>query len=339
MDNSFLSFVSDRGYLVHNSLENYLRSREVDGHYKIVREYFERGSGYTRPGFVFLGAEMHGIKEIVALLPATTIQLFQEWMLIHDDVEDCGEIRRGKPTLNKIYGDALAINAGDHLHMESWNVVKDFITKYGMRRGKRIYDKFYDIAKTTIEGQYLDLDFTIKKDISLANEKLYYKIADMKSAYYSVYGPLQIGALLSETGSKRMELFKEIGKPVGIAAQIHDDVLDFEGKAEFGKRRYQDLYEGKMTLIIIHAFQNATMKEKMMIKSIYSMNPRDKTLNDIDFLLYIIRKYNSVNYAKSQRDKLGKISESILAENKRLFKSHHIEILNDAIKYEYTRPT
>jgi len=297
--NSFLSFAYKNSEKISDEINRYITSRNVGEHYKIVQEYPNRGSGYIRPALVFLSVKLNGGKEKDALLPAVAIQLFQEFAIIHDDVEDNGKIRRGLPALHRIYGNAQAINAGDHLHMEVWNVLKDYIKDKGMKKGIPVYEKFYDIVKSTIEWQHVDLSFTERRgNIDTINEKAYYKLADKKSAYYSVYGPLQIGMLCSWPTPDNLTLLEEIGKPVGIAAQIQDDILDFEGLEDFGKNRYQDLYEGKPTLIILHTLKLVDNKEKKHIQNIYSKIPAEKTDNDIGFLLGMIRKHKGIEYTK-----------------------------------------
>jgi geranylgeranyl diphosphate synthase type II len=214
-------------------------------------------------------------------------------------------------------------------------VLKDYI-KANSDIGIRVYEKFHDIAKAAIEGQFLDLDFSLKHNLDLINENVYYNIADKKSAYYSVYGPLQIGALISNQDGKIINLLKEIGKPVGIAAQIQDDLLDFYKYNEFGKEQHQDLREGKLTLIILHAYANSSIEDKGRIRSIFKKSPSEKTKENIDRLLRIIRNCNSINYARRQRNNLGKLAENVLVKNKALINKYYFSILKDAIRFEYS---
>lgn len=338
--NSFLSFANKNSKKISDKIDKYLISRNVQEHYKIVQEYPNRGSGYIRPAFVFLSVKLHSGKEKDALLPAVAIQLFQEFAIIHDDVEDNGKMRRGLPALHKIYGNAQAINAGDHLHMEMWNVLKDYIKEEGVERGIPIYEKFYDIVKSTIEWQHVDLSFTERRgNISTINESAYYKLADKKSAYYSVYGPLQIGMLCSWPTPDNLTLLEEIGKPAGIAAQIQDDILDFEGSKDFGKNKYQDLYEGKPTLIVLHTLSSANTKEKRHITKIYSKIPEEKTKEDIYFLIDMIRKHKGIEYAKSKRDRFGERAESLLRIDKSRFNHNYVNMFRDALILQYRRST
>jgi geranylgeranyl diphosphate synthase type II len=233
---------------------------------------------------------------------------------MHDDVEDDSDTRRGKPAIHKIYGVEQAINAGDGVHLAMWRMLKDYTAKEGLSKGIRLFDKFYEILDMTVEGQYLDIKFTREtRQIGLATEKMYFDIVDRKTSCYSVYGPMQLGATVANQNAAVMKALKEIGNPAGMAFQIVDDVLDITAnEKEFGKQRYGDLYEGKLTLIMLHAYGQATRAERLKVDRIYKKARKNKTKEEIDFLVYLIEKYGSADYAYKLAMKYGEKSQSAI---------------------------
>ncbi len=250
---------------IYSTICNYVQIKNPIEHYKITRDYSDRQGSYRRPGLILLTGQMLGAKIEDLIIPAAAMQLSEDWILVHDDVEDHSELRRGKTSLNKLYGLEIAVNAGDAGHIIMWKMLKDYLINN--KKGALIYDKFIDILEKTVEGQFLDIDFIYnKKNFENINEDLYFKIINSKTCYYTVYGPMQLGAISAGSSDEILKIIEEIGTPAGIAFQIIDDILDLtaDNKA-FGKQKYGDLYEGKITLIILNAYKNATNEEKNKI--------------------------------------------------------------------------
>lgn len=255
-------------------------------------------------------------------------------MLIHDDIEDNAIQRRGKRALHKIFGEEQAINTGDYLHTLSWEPICEFLYK-NRKIGKLVYNKFTDIIKTTISSQSEDLDFShFVGSFKNINELKYYKIASGKGAYYSVYGPMQLGAIIANQNIKTINILKDIGEPAGIAAQIQNDILDMIEKSKSGIK-FQDIYEGKLTLMLIHTVKLANKYEKLQIKKIYSKK-QNKTVYDINFIVRLFKKYNSIEYAKEMRDKYGDFAQKKFKEYEQLLPNNKFRrILKDAINAQY----
>jgi geranylgeranyl diphosphate synthase type II len=312
------------------------RIRKNKSNCEIAANFVNRRAFYLRPALIILTARLFGKSTRDALLPAVAMQLSNEWLLIHDDLLDKSEFRRGGPTLHKVYGEELALNCGDYLQAEAWSAIAEYIIKYGTYRGKRLSEKFYDIINTTIDAQTLDVNFSRKtRDFSEVDEKDYYKIAGGKGSFYSVYGPLQLGAIIAGQPQRMINILKKIGEPAGVAAQIQNDILDME-EGTVSSRGYQDLYEGKLTLISLYVFNSATKSEKIKISSIFAKEREEKSDLDIEFLLNLIRKYEGLEYAAKKRDEFGHLADKMfvryadsLPENR--FK----EILKSAITSEY----
>ncbi len=198
--------------------------------WEINREYPERKGKYLRPTLVLLIAEALGAKADQAVKTAAAMQLSQDWVLIHDDIEDKSNIRRGKPALHKIYGQELALNAGDTLHMIMWKIIND-------QGSKEIAEEFYRILMRTALGQGIEQMWTNEGDKTTEDDK-YFFVADGKSGYYSIAGPMRLGAIVAGASKDEIEKITEFGLYLGRCFQLVDDILDLE----------QDEKEGKVTL-------------------------------------------------------------------------------------------
>ena len=292
---------------VYRKICEYVPVKEPEEHYRIMRDYIDRQGKYRRPALLLLTAYLYGAKLEDALLPAAAQQLSEDWILMQDDIEDDSELRRGKPAAQKLYGWVHSLNASDTGQMAMWKMLKDYILQVGPEKGARMYDKFYDMLTYTVEGQYVENHFIHDtKDLERASEDLYFRIIDSKTCFYTIYGPMQLGAIAGGASDRDLEMLKEIGQKCGVAFQIVDDILDLIGdEKEFGKRNNGDLYEGKVTLIVLHAYRNATKEEKERMNAIYRKKRQEKTQEEIAFIRELIDKYKSIDFARGVANKYG----------------------------------
>jgi len=210
---------------------------DVSLYWKINRAYPERKGKYLRPTLLLLTAEALGAKRKEALKAAAAMQMSEEWILIHDDIEDNSEKRRGEPTLHKIYGDELAINAGDSLQIIMWKIIND-IGMINDQRSRAINEEFYKMLLRTTLGQGVEQIWTNRKDKDISKDE-YFFIADSKSAYYTISGPMRLGAIIAGASRNQIEKITNFGLYLGRCFQLVDDILDLE----------QDKKEGKITLV------------------------------------------------------------------------------------------
>ncbi len=337
---SFKEYVHSNGDAVYSKIMEYMPIKDPAEHYKIMRDYSERRGSYRRPCLILLTGQMYGadIKDLI--LPAAAMQTSEDWILIHDDIEDNSDLRRGKPALHKIYGNELAINAGDAVHIAMWKMLKDYMVAVGIEKGGRLFEKFYDMLERTVEGQFLETNFmTNTHGLSKGSEELYLRIVSSKTCYYTVYGPMQLGAIVAGQDENTLNMLKEIGSPAGTAFQIVDDVLDMVADEKmFGKKRYGDLYEGKLTLIMLHAYKNATDSEKEHIDTIYNKTRVQKTEQEILFLAGLAEKYGSIEYAKKKAESYAELARQAAEKYKDMIPNNQYrEILLSAIEEMYKR--
>ena len=230
-------------------------NKELDLYWKINREYPERKGKYLRPALVLLTLEALGRKDTFASKVAAAMQLSEDWILIHDDIEDHSETRRNKPCLHKIYGEELAINAGDTLNTIMWKIITDL-------GSEEISTEFYRILMRTLLGQGVEQIWT-NKNVNKMNNEDYFFIADSKSGYYSITGPMRLWAIAAGASKSQINKITEFGLHLGRCFQLVDDILDIE----------QDKKEGKTTLATQKGADFArklATKEKELAKEIFN---------------------------------------------------------------------
>jgi geranylgeranyl diphosphate synthase type II len=337
---NFKEYIESHKVEIYSEIMKYLPVKPPYEHYMIAREYSERQGSYRRPGLLMLCGEMFGAKKSELLLPSAAMQISEDWILIHDDVEDDSEMRRGKPALHKLYGKEIAINAGDAVHLAMWKIVKDYMEKAGAKSGGRFFDYFYNMLQYTVEGQFVETNFIYNtRDLSKATEELYYRIIGSKTCFYSVYGPMQLGAIVAGQDAETLKILQDIGSPAGIAFQITDDILDMMADEKvFGKQKYGDLYEGKLTLIILHAYRHADQHERTKINRIYRKGRAEKNKKEIEFLVNVIEKYGGIDYAKKEAERYGHMAkQAVLRYGSVLPNNRYKDILMSAIEELYMR--
>ncbi len=336
----FKEYVEQHRQRIYSTICDYVPVKEPKEHYSIMRDYIDRQGSYRRPGLILLTGQMFGASVEQLTLPASAMQLSEDWILMQDDIEDDSELRRKKPAAQKLYGWIHAFNATNVGQIAMWRMLKDYIIKSGPENGNRIYEKFYDMISYTIEGQYIENRFIHDtKDLSKATEDFYFRVIDSKTCYYTVYGPLQVGAMIANQPQATLDILKKIGTYGGKAFQITDDILDMTADEKlFGKKNFGDLYEGKVTLMIIDAYRQATQSEKEKIDAIYKKKRADKTKEEIDFLISLIEKYRSIDYAREVARKNGALAKAAIEENKdKLPDNGYTPILVSFIKELYSR--
>lgn len=297
---------------------------------------FTLGSGKRiRAALIYYGFKCFKNNNEKELLKASMcIELIQSYLLIHDDIIDKDELRRGKPTLHKQYeknnnphyGISMAILAGDILSSLATQLLA--YTKF--KNKLKAIAELNKIIPKVIYGQILD----IKSELKLPTEKSIDKIHHLKTATYTVEGPLHIGAILAGANEKYLKQLSRYAIPLGKAFQIQDDILGlFADEKKLGKPIGSDLREGKNTLLIIKALEKANLKQKLTIKK--ALGNSNLTKSQIDKIRKIIVSTGSLQYSKSLAEKLIKKAKSEL--NKIKLKKQGKEFLLEIADYMVNR--
>lgn len=265
---------------------------EINDFYRLIRDYPERGGKGLRGQLILLSAALHGADWQEALEVAAALELFQNWVLIHDDIEDDSEERRGKPAMHLQVGMPLALNVGDALHVYMWQLLH---AQSHLVRFQEILQTFGWMIQRTAEGQHLDLSWVSQGRFDVS-EGEYFEMVTRKTAYYTVIAPLQLGALCA--GVTPDERMIAAGKALGVAFQIRDDVLNLMPDISYGKEFAGDLYEAKRTLILAHTFACCTPEEHDLLCHRLAKPRSAKTDEDIAAILNLIEKYGSLEHAQ-----------------------------------------
>lgn len=283
-----------------------------DLHWKTVREYPHRKGKYIRPTLLLLVCGAMGGDIGMALHTAAALQLSEEWLLVHDDIEDDSPIRRGKPAIHKMYGTELGINAGDTIQIFMWKALWENYRNLDIHMADRITEEFFLMLTRTTLGQTAELT-KIQDDNPDIDYEEYFYITDGKTSYYSVAGPLRLGAIIAGADDKQMAVLTEFGKNLGRTFQIIDDILDISGdfsglKGEKGN----DIFENKKTLILGHLYRQADDNDKKKLRDIYRKTRKDKSREEVNWVTEKMSAYGSINYARKKADEYARLSKNIL---------------------------
>jgi len=230
--------------------------------YGPLRAYSVNGGKRHRPLICLLACEAVGGDPSLAWRPAAAIEHFHTAALIHDDIEDDSQTRRGEPTMHITEGLGLAINAGDlALSLVCGTVVDDPLLPDAMKL--RVLSELVAMTDRTIEGQALDIGWARDGRFDLSVED-YLVMAQHKTAYYSGAVPLAVGAIVGGAPEPTVELLRSFGMAAGLAFQIQDDVLNLVGSKESVAKDFRsDITEGKRTLIAIHALRHSPDSDRL----------------------------------------------------------------------------
>ena len=248
MATDFMSFLNDHYAKVDELIASYYAGNgshpDMDAYlYAPLAKYSANGGKRTRPVVCFLGCMAVGGSAELASSAAASVEHFHTAALIHDDIADEGELRRGEPCLHLTMGLGLAINAGDlALSQVTGTVLQD--DRLDDATKVRVLGELVRMTTRTIEGQALDIGWArdARWDIS---EDDYLAMASHKTAYYSVAVPLACGAIIGGGTDEQVEALRSFGMATGLAFQLQDDLLNLVGDKESVAKDFRsDITEG-----------------------------------------------------------------------------------------------
>jgi len=248
--------------LTRDAMERQLEGRLPARHlYDLVRDYPSRAGKGIRPSLLLATCQAFGGTVDEALGPAVAIELAHNAFLVHDDIEDGSRQRRGLPTLHRLHGTPLAVNAGDALAVLALEPLRDGMPLSG-RVSNRVTEEFLAMLGRTIEGQAIELGWRADNVVDLEPTD-YLELISQKTCWYTTVWPLRVGALIGSAGTAPLAAMTRFGFYLGAAFQIRDDLLNLVGSEErYGKELLGDLREGKRTLMLIHLLAAAAPDER-----------------------------------------------------------------------------
>lgn len=277
-------YLHEKAALVNISIPEFLPISTPEGLYQAMQHPLKAGGKRLRPCAMMLGADASGGSAQNMLPAAVAIELIHNFTLIHDDIMDEADMRRGQPTVHKIWGTPRAIIAGDAMYMKAIEIfAKSNSEPSNINEGIKI------IARTCVElceGQWMDMSFTGRKDVS---QEEYLCMVEKKTAVLFA-AALKIGATLSGASGDVSQALWDFGRFTGIGFQIYDDVLDLTTPEDIlGKVTGGDILEGKSTLIVIHAHLKGV--------TIPALGKNNATKRELMDSLSILKKSGSIDHA------------------------------------------
>ena len=258
---------------------------------EIVTYIIKAGGKRIRPILLILSARLSGHKEDIHIPYAAIVEFIHTATLLHDDVVDNAQTRRGNSTVNTVWGNESSVLVGDFLYSKSF----ELMAEDGNHRVLKTISK----ATTALsEGEILELLRT--SDIETTEEEYFEVIGNKTAVLFSA--ACEIGALLGDTTSTQREALKNFGYDLGIAFQLKDDILDYTSyDAILGKNVGTDLKEGKVTLPLIHALKSASDRDKEFAKKV--LDKPNMTRRDFEGVRKIINKHGGIEYTSEMTNR------------------------------------
>jgi len=233
-------------------------------------EYFLKiGGKRIRPVLCLLGNELFSDLHPDAFLAAKAVELFHNFSLVHDDMMDEANLRRGQPTVHTKYDANTALLVGDIMVIRAY----EYLQPIQSNHLSKILGLFNQTAREVCEGQQLDMDYAKRSTVSIEE---YIHMITLKTSVL-LAASLQMGAIIGGAGEHNCSHLYEFGKKLGIAFQIQDDYLDaFGDAAVFGKDAGGDIKQNKKTFLLIRALETANPEQLKALNALLTSDPEDK---------------------------------------------------------------
>lgn len=293
--------------LVQEELKRTVPDREPKEElYDLIRNYPQREGKGLRPTLTIATCCALGGRAEDAVRTATAIELFHNGFLVHDDIADESTHRRNERTLHETYGIGLAVNTGDAMNLLAIDSVLSNLPILGLARTLAIIHEIMHMCRETVEGQAIELGWIRHRAVPPRDED-YSLMSTKKTGWYTCISPCRLGAVCAgETDPRRLDLFNETFRLIGIAFQIQDDVLNLIGEeALYGKEPLGDLLEGKRTVMIIHLFREADNRTRRRVSEILQLPRHKKTQEDAKEILAAMQRFGSIEYGIALADRLA----------------------------------
>jgi geranylgeranyl diphosphate synthase type II len=247
--------------IINNELENYTIDRFPQELYDPVRYILSIGGKRLRPALVLMACSVFNDAVHKAIKPALAIEFFHNFTLLHDDIMDNSNMRRGNPTVHERWGPNTAILSGDVMSILSYKIISESDDQCL----KELLQLFNLTALQVCEGQQYDMNYETRMDVTVGE---YLKMIALKTAVL-IAASLKAGAVSGGADRLDAELLYEFGINLGMAFQIRDDYLDVYGDPEkFGKKIGNDIVTNKKTILLIEALDRSDPETRARLKDL-----------------------------------------------------------------------
>ena len=291
--------------------------------YRAIKSFILRPGKRIRPTLFIAGYLGFAKKPAPNLYTsAISIELLHDFFLVHDDIIDKSDTRRGKPSMHilfskhlakykniKFSGQDLALITGDAMH--SMAIHTFLAIKEKAERKEKALKKLMEASFHTACGEFIEL-MSGSKNVEQITKSEILRIYDYKTAHYTFAWPLSCGAMLAGAKQKQVDKLSQCGIYLGRAFQIRDDILGmFSDEKETGKSSLTDLKEAKKTILIWYAYHHSNQKNKSTIKTVLSKSNANK--RDLAIIRNIIFRSGALGYAKSEISQLIERAQKLIA--------------------------
>jgi len=264
---------------------------------ELLQDYPSRGGKMMRPSICIANARAFGGRLEDAITCAAAVEILHNALLIHDDIQDGSEMRRGRPTLHALHGVPLAINAGDTLMFTALRPLIDSLRHLAPEVAAQVLEVSMTMARETAEGQALELGWRDLNHIDLGDAD-YFRLALKKTAWLGLIWPAQLGLLIGSRGKADPHSVVRFGFFVGTAFQIEDDLRNLSVDPGYGKEMNGDLYEAKRTLMLIHVRRTCAAADRLRLDAFLSLSREERTAEDVLWLADLMRTHGSIEHAR-----------------------------------------
>jgi octaprenyl-diphosphate synthase len=268
-----------------------------------INQYLQSGGGKRlRPVLVLLSGRLFGEINPGLIRMAAVVEMIHTATLVHDDVIDLAKTRRGRPSINVVWGNHTSVLAGDWLYMQAFQIAL-------RERHFPTLDLLINLTQMMVEGELLQLERVGKIGVTEAD---YMELIDRKTA--SLFSACaRLGAISTGAGEAVEARLGEYAWNLGIAFQLVDDILDFTSREKIlGKPVGNDLREGKVTLPLIYALETADIEERKLVETVLA----DGNYDQVPFskILHILNRHQGVERAQERAESFTEKALAIIAE-------------------------
>jgi octaprenyl-diphosphate synthase len=268
-----------------------------------INQYLQSGGGKRlRPILVLLSGRLFGDANPGLIRMAAVVEMIHTATLVHDDVIDLAKTRRGRPSINVVWGNHTSVLAGDWLYMQAFQIAL-------RERNFPTLDLLINLTQMMVEGELLQLERVGKIGVTEAD---YMELIDRKTA--SLFSACaRLGAISAGAGEAAETRLGEYAWNLGIAFQLVDDILDFTSREKIlGKPVGNDLREGKVTLPLIYALETADAEERKLVETVLA----DGNYDQVPFskILHILNRHRGIERAQERAESFTEKARAIIAE-------------------------
>ena len=277
--------------------------------YAPMRDYPSRPGKALRPALCLSAGRAFGGDSDDLLGIAVAIEMLHNAFLVHDDVADGSEMRRGRPTLSATHGTAAALNAGDGLAIIAGQVLRRATRRLEQDLADQVWTEFDMMALRTLEGQATEAGWQLD-DVEGLGPEDYLELIMHKTCWYTTIHPLRVGAIVGSGGTVDLAPMVRFGFHFGAAFQIRDDLLNLVGdERTYGKEILGDLYEGKRTLPLVHLSSNAEGADLTLVRDYVRRTRAERSPELVAKVRALMDDYGSITFTSEYAEGILLVTE------------------------------